>query len=48
MLSVEKYYTDGNLNTGKTIDNPKVIDINLDGIKAEYKERDCEIWGTGF
>ena len=47
-LSLEKYYTDGNLNNGKTIDNPQVIDINLNGIKAEYKERDWEIWGTGF
>lgn len=47
-LSVEKYYTDGNLNNGEAIQNAEVIDINLDGIKAEYKEKDWEIWGTGF
>ncbi|WP_090088796.1 Tn7-like element transposition protein TnsE [Clostridium uliginosum] len=47
-LSVEKYYTDGNLNKGETIQNAEVIDINLNGIKAEYKEKDWEIWGTGF
>lgn len=47
-LSVEKYYINGNLNDGITIDNPEVININLNGIKAEYKERDWEIWGTGF
>lgn len=47
-LSVEKYYTDGNLNNGEAIQNAEVIDINLNGIKAEYKERDWEIWGTGF
>lgn len=47
-LSVEKYYMDGNLNNGETIQNAEVIDINLNGIKAEYKEKDWEIWGTGF
>lgn len=47
-LSVEKYYTDGNLNSSKAIKNAEVIDINLNGIKAEYKEKDWEIWGTGF
>jgi len=47
-LSVEKYYTDGDLNNGKTIDSPEVIDINLDGIKGEYKEKYWEVWGSGF
>ncbi|MBU3098079.1 MULTISPECIES: Tn7-like element transposition protein TnsE [Clostridium] len=47
-LSVDKYYTDGDLNNGTTIGNPQVLDINLNGIKAEYKERDWTIWGTGF
>ncbi|MBW9150994.1 Tn7-like element transposition protein TnsE [Clostridium estertheticum] len=47
-LSVDKYYTDGDLNNGKTIDSPDVIDINLDGIKGEYKERYWEVWGSGF
>ncbi|WP_394903228.1 Tn7-like element transposition protein TnsE [Clostridium butyricum] len=47
-LSVEKYYTDGNLNSSEAVQNAEVIDINLNGIKAEYKEKDWEIWGTGF
>lgn len=47
-LSVEKYYMDGNLNNGEAIQNAEVIDINLNGIKVEYKEKDWEIWGTGF
>ncbi|EES50321.1 Tn7-like element transposition protein TnsE [Clostridium botulinum] len=47
-LSVEKHYMDGNLNNGEAIQNAEVIDINLNGIKAEYKEKDWEIWGTGF
>ncbi|RXI48180.1 hypothetical protein DP130_08805 [Clostridium tetani] len=47
-LSVDKYYIDGNLNNGKVLGNKEVIDINLTGIKAEYIEKDWEIWGTGF
>lgn len=47
-LSVDKYYTDGVLNNGETISNTEVIDINLSNIKAEYREKDWEIWGTGF
>ncbi len=47
-LSVEKYYTDGDLNNAKTIEEPEIIDISLNGIKAEYKEKNWEIWGTGF
>lgn len=44
LLSVDKYYTDGNLNHGETIANTEVIDINLSGVKAEYREKDWEIW----
>lgn len=47
-LSVDKYYTDGNLNNGEIIGNSEIININLSGINAEYKERDWEIWGSGF
>lgn len=47
-LSVDKYYTDGNLNNGKILENKNMMDINLIGVKAEYNERDWEIWGSGF
>lgn len=46
-LSVDKYYTDGNLNNGETIANIEVIDINLSGVKAEYREKDWDIWIDG-
>lgn len=46
-LSVDKYYIDGNLNNGKVLKSEN-IDINLNGVKGEYNERDWEIWGTGF
>lgn len=47
-LSVDKYYTDGNLNNGQILENEETIDINLNGVKAEYIEKDWNIWGTGF
>lgn len=47
-LSVDKYYTDGNLNNGEIIGYSETININLSGINAEYKERDWEIWGGEF
>ncbi|MCY6957427.1 Tn7-like element transposition protein TnsE [Clostridium brassicae] len=47
-LSVDKYYTDGNLNNGAILENKNMMDINLNGVKAEYNERDWEIWGSGF
>ncbi|NFS20902.1 hypothetical protein FDE82_01965 [Clostridium botulinum] len=47
-LSVDKYYTDGNLNNGEVLGNKEIIDINLTGVRAEYIEKDWEIWGTGF
>lgn len=47
-LSIDKYYTDGNLNNGEVLENKEVLEINLTGVKAEYKERQWSIWGTGF
>lgn len=47
-LSIDKYYTDGNLNNGEILENKEVAEINLSGARAEYKERPWTIWGTGF
>lgn len=47
-LSVNKYYTDGDINNGKVPEEQKIININLTGAKVEYKEKDWGIWGTGF
>lgn len=47
-LSIDKYYTDGNLNNGEVLENKEAISINLTGAKVEYNERPWEIWGTGF
>lgn len=47
-LSVDKYYTDGNLNNGEVLENQETIDINLNNVKAQYIERNWEVWGTGF
>ncbi|KEI74133.1 hypothetical protein N486_17100 [Clostridium botulinum B2 128] len=47
-LAVDKYYTDGNLNNGEVLGNKEFIDIKLTGVRAEYIEKDWEIWGAGF
>lgn len=47
-LSIDKYYTDGNLNNGEALENKEVVEINLSGFRAEYNERPWNIWGTGF
>ncbi|WP_050491652.1 Tn7-like element transposition protein TnsE [Clostridium botulinum] len=47
-LAVDKYYTNGNLNNGEVLGNKEFIDINLTGVRAEYIEKDWEIWGAGF
>ncbi|KOC52426.1 hypothetical protein ADU90_09280 [Clostridium botulinum] len=47
-LSVGKYYTNGNLNGGEALEDKDIMDINLNGVKAEHKERNWEVWGTGF
>lgn len=47
-LSINKYYINGNLNNGESISNTEIIDINLSGAKVEYREKDWNIYGTGF
>lgn len=47
-LSVDKYYTDGNINNGEVLGKEDIVEINLNGVKAEYKEKHWEVWGTGF
>lgn len=47
-LSVDKYYTDGNLNNGEVLGKEDIIEINLNGVKAEYKEKPWVNSGTGF
>lgn len=48
-LSIDKYYIDGDLKSGKLIDKEnktKVIDIDLSGITPKYNENDWRIKGT--
>lgn len=47
-LSIDKYYTDGDLNNGEAIENKEVVEINLSGARVEYKERPWIIRGAGF
>lgn len=47
-MTLEKYYTYGNLNNGETDTDVEIIDINLNGVKAEYNEREWKIRGEGF
>lgn len=45
-LSIDKYYTDGDLNSGEVIDEFKtmsIIDIDLSGIMSKYNENDWNI-----
>ena len=47
-LAVDKYYTNGNLNNAEIQKDVEIIDINLNGIKPEYREREWNIRGAGF
>jgi hypothetical protein len=47
-LSIDKCYTDGNLNNGEALENKEVIEVNLSGARIEYKEKPWIVWGTGF
>ena len=50
-LSIDKYYIDGDLKSGKLIDKEnktKVIDIDLSGITPKYNENDWRIKGTDY
>lgn len=47
-LSIEKYYTDGNLNNSEDLENFDIIDINLNNIVPQYIEKDWKVWRDGF
>lgn len=47
-LTVDKYYTDGKLNSGETVEDAEVLEIDLSGIKAEYREKPWKVNGVGF
>lgn len=47
-LSIDKYYTDGNLNNGEVLENKEVIEVNLSGARIEYNERPWVVQGQGF
>ncbi|GAA0752037.1 hypothetical protein [Clostridium sartagoforme] len=43
-LSINKYYTDGDLNNGEIIERENIIDINLSGGKVSYNEKTWRNW----
>lgn len=47
-LSIDKYYTDGNLNNGEVLENKDVIEVNLSGSRIEYNEKPWVVQGPGF
>lgn len=47
-LSIDKYYSDGNLNNGEVLENKEVIEVNLSGARIEYNERPWVVQGPGF
>ncbi len=50
-LSIDKYYTDGDLRSGEVIDNEgvmKTIDINLSRITPKYNETDWNILKSNY
>lgn len=46
-LVAEKYYVNGDLNKAEAPENSEVIDINLKGAEAEYREREWTLWING-
>lgn len=46
-LVAEKYYVNGDLNKAEAPENSEVIDINLRGAQAEYREREWTLWING-
>lgn len=46
-LSINKYYTDGDLNNAETIEKENIIDINLSGSKVNYNEKSWSNWVEG-
>lgn len=50
-LSIDKYYTDGDLNSGEVIDKDGVIetiDIDLSNVVSKYNENDWRIKGSSY
>lgn len=50
-LSIDKYYTDGDLNSGEVIDKDEVIetiDIDLSNVVPKYNENDWRIKGSSY
>lgn len=50
-LSIDKYYTDGDLNSGEVIDKDGVIetiDIDLSNVVSKYNENDWRIKSSGY
>lgn len=50
-LSIDKYYIDGDLNSGEVIDKDGVIetiDIDLSNVVPKYNENDWRIKGSGY
>ena len=50
-LSIDKYYTDGDLNLGKVIDkygSIETIDIDLSNTLPKYNENDWNIKGSSY
>ena len=50
-LSIDKYYTDGDLNSGEVIDKDGVIetiDIDLSNVVPKYNENDWRIKSSGY
>lgn len=50
-LSIDKYYTDGDLNSGEVIDKDGVIetiDIDLSNVIPKYNENDWRIKGSSY
>jgi hypothetical protein len=47
-LSVDKYYTNGKLNSGEMLESTEVLEINLSSVKPKYIEKPWSIRGIGF
>ena len=45
-LSINKVYKNGLVNKAEIPINTKILELNFDGIRAKYNERDWKIYGT--
>ncbi len=46
-LIVDKYYVNGDLNSGDYDSDKAVVDIDLTNIKVNYREKEWEVWWSG-